>query len=426
MKLAAAGYTEREFYAEGTAQRYRGATANATANATVVDGDWPYRTRVLVRTPSRRAFNGTLIVEWTNVTIGVDADFVFAEDHEEILRLGYAYAVVSVQKVGVDRLRTWSPQRYGGLSVDASNVDPATGGILDACGRAVCDPLAWDVFTQVSQALRANVGPHAPLPGLEVDNVIATGQSQSAGRLTGYYNSIQPLYRVFDGFVFWDRATAALRADVATPSISISSEGLSPFVPPFGTSRYTREWEVAGSTHGSTVAQQYVDAMFERDKGLIGPDGRPQSFTAWVEPSCQVLPAFSPVPNGVVIAAATHSVKKWIERGTPASPSIYFDRDATGKIVRDADGKVQGGIRLSTFAAPVSELSALNGVTFPCSVSGWHRDYTVQELRERYGTHAGYVGQVRAAMRAARRAGYVLPYDERQAVLAAVESDVAR
>ena len=280
--LKAAGYTEREFYAEGTANRYRGAVPGATENATVIDGNWPYRTRVLVRTPNPDHFNGTLIVEWTNVTIGVDADFVFAEAHADLLREGYAYAVVSVQKVGVDRLKSWSPQRYGTLSVDASNVDPQGGGPIDSTG----DPLSWDVFTQVSEALKANTGPNPPLPGLTVRNVIATGQSQSAFRLTAYYNAIQPLDNFFDGFVFWDRAGAKLRPDVGVPGISVNSEAfsaLSPVFAPYGTSKYTREWEVAGTTHGSIYAAELcrqdvqsrqVQDRFERAARVLHPVGR--------------------------------------------------------------------------------------------------------------------------------------------------------
>jgi|tagenome__1003787_1003787.scaffolds.fasta_scaffold20940953_1 hypothetical protein len=426
--LGAAGYTEREFYADGVAHRYRGAVVNATTDAAVVDGNWPYRTRVLVRTPDRRKFNGTLIVEWTNVTIGVDADFVFAEAHADMLRLGYAYAVVSVQKVGVDRLKSWSPHRYGKLSVDASNVDPQTGGNLDACGPSACagDPLSWDVFTEVAKALKVNSGPNAPFPGLKIQNVIATGQSQSAARLTTYYNAIQPLYHFFDGFVFWDKASAALRPEVATPSVSVNSEGLTPFRPSFGTSTFSREWEVAGSTHGSTIAQHYVDAMFNRDKSLIGANGQPQSFTQWVEPSCQVLPAFSPVPNGRVVAAATESVKKWIEKGVPAAPSIYFDRDANGQMLRDADGNVKGGIRLSEFAAPTAKLSALNGTAFPCSVSGWHQDYTAQELKALYGNHARYVAKVASAETAMAASNYLLWYDAAATVKQAARSSVGR
>ncbi|WP_376703059.1 alpha/beta hydrolase domain-containing protein [Mesorhizobium sp. ISC25] len=63
------------------------------------------------------------MVEWANVTAGQDIDFAFAESWEYLLREGYAVAVVSAQNVGVDRLKTWSPERYGTLSVAVNNVD---------------------------------------------------------------------------------------------------------------------------------------------------------------------------------------------------------------------------------------------------------------------------------------------------------------
>ena len=110
--LEAAGYTAKEFYAEGLANRYTGANANTFTTATLLDGGNPYRTRVMVRYPKPHKFNGTLAVEWTNVTIGVDFEFATAEASEYLLREGYAVAVVSAQRVGVERLKTWSPQRY--------------------------------------------------------------------------------------------------------------------------------------------------------------------------------------------------------------------------------------------------------------------------------------------------------------------------
>ncbi|MCS5498354.1 alpha/beta hydrolase domain-containing protein [Cnuibacter physcomitrellae] len=425
--LAAYGYTESEFYSEGTADRYRGATASATSDATVIDGGWDYRTRVLVRAPEPSRFNGTLLVEWTNVTIGLDADFVFAEAHASLLRDGYAIAVVSAQKVGVDRLTTWSPDRYGALSVDADNVDPVGGGNVDPCGTAPCagDPLSWDVFTQTAAALKANLGDDPALPGLTVQNVIATGQSQSASRLTAYYNAIQPIQGFFDGFVFWDRATAPLRSDVGVPAISVDSEGLSNVYPPFPDSASTRTWEVAGSTHGSLYAADYVDAMFDRDGGLLGPDGQPESFSAWVEPSCEVVPAFSTVPAGLVVAAAIHAVKDWIETGTPAAPSLFFDRLDDGTIERDASGRIEGGVRLAEFVVPTAEISAFNGTAFPCSVSGSHRYYSDAEMLALYGTHDSYVAQVRQVTDAAAEAGYLLPADAVATVATAEASTVA-
>ena len=66
--LAAVGYTAREFYAAGFANRYTGADANTLTTASVLDGGNPYRTRVMVRYPSPDKFNGTLAVEWATDT----------------------------------------------------------------------------------------------------------------------------------------------------------------------------------------------------------------------------------------------------------------------------------------------------------------------------------------------------------------------
>jgi hypothetical protein len=60
------------------------------------------------------------------------------------------------------------------------------------------------------------------------------------------------------------------------------------------------------------------------------------------------------------------------------------------------------------------------------SLSGHHRDYTAEELKERYGTHHNYVAQVRSAIEQAERDGYILPFDEKATIRAAKDSDVAR
>ena len=127
----------------------------------IIDSNWPYRTRVLVRAPQASKFNGFLVVEWANVTMGQDMDFAFAESYKYLLREGYAVAVVSAQRVGVDRLKTWSPERYETLSVAADVIDPQNGKRIDDCGFPIAcpgDPLSWDIMTQVSKALKDNVG----------------------------------------------------------------------------------------------------------------------------------------------------------------------------------------------------------------------------------------------------------------------------
>ena len=100
--LAGAGYVEQEYYLSGVADAY------ATSGAKLVT-DVAYRTRLIVRRPVSDAdFNGTVLVEWQNVTAGYDLDALWNVRH---LREGYVWVGVSAQRVGVDQLRGWSPTR---------------------------------------------------------------------------------------------------------------------------------------------------------------------------------------------------------------------------------------------------------------------------------------------------------------------------
>lgn len=91
--LDAAGYVEEEFAFTGEATSYRYAAPPGA------DGEWPvepdrtapYTSRMLVRRPHDvEAFNGTVVVEWLNVTAGVDVDVDFGFFAEEVLRAGHA------------------------------------------------------------------------------------------------------------------------------------------------------------------------------------------------------------------------------------------------------------------------------------------------------------------------------------------------
>ena len=64
-----------------------------------------YTTRAVVMRPiDPHRFNGTVVVEWLNVSGGADAgpDWILA--HNELIREGFAWVGVSAQKVGVDAL----------------------------------------------------------------------------------------------------------------------------------------------------------------------------------------------------------------------------------------------------------------------------------------------------------------------------------
>ena len=97
-----------------------------TTLASVVTPNIPYKTRITVRRPVDPAkFNGTVLVEWFNVTDNFDGEYFWVQAQQDIVRQGYAYIGVSAQDNGISNanlgLKTFSRTRYGLLSVNASN-----------------------------------------------------------------------------------------------------------------------------------------------------------------------------------------------------------------------------------------------------------------------------------------------------------------
>jgi len=99
------GYVQYEYEATGDATSY------TEEDERTADGRWtftedetvPYATRVLVRRPKEAAkFSGTVIVEWLNVSGGVDSDPEWATTHEELIRSGDAWVGVTTQVIGVE------------------------------------------------------------------------------------------------------------------------------------------------------------------------------------------------------------------------------------------------------------------------------------------------------------------------------------
>src|SRR5262249_62229311 len=113
---------------------------------------------------------------------------------------GFAWVGVSAQRVGVEGGTTIVGQQ----SISLKSVDPVRYGSLHHPG----DSFSYDIYSQVGQAIRHPVGAD-PLAGLKVKAVVGSGQSQSAARLTTYFNAIHPLTGVYDGFLVHSRYRAA-------------------------------------------------------------------------------------------------------------------------------------------------------------------------------------------------------------------------
>jgi hypothetical protein len=402
--LAKYGYAEQEYYASGTANRYR--IKNPSGTATLVDSGHQYKTRIMVRKPlDPKRFNGVVVVEWYNVSAGQDIDFCWGGSYDYLMREGYAWVGVSAQRVGIKQLNAWSPARYGTLSAEASNDDPQ-GGTLDDRG----DVLSWEIFGQVGTALLSHSGPSDPLAGFAIKHLIAAGESQSALRLTAYYNSIQPIHNLYRGFFYYD-AAGNLRSDTKVPAISVGTEfgAAFPVIAAVGDNAFLRRWPVAGTSHVSFQEMDgYVDVEPLRDGFLKSPDGKPLSLTQ-ATPVCKQTPLWSKVPTELVLNSAYEHLTRWINDGTAAPAAPQFERNANGSLKRDADGELLGGIRLPQLAVPTGRNSGFNSGPGTCMLAGFHHDYGPAELKARYHDHAGYMQEVDKATQEALKAASSCP-----------------
>jgi hypothetical protein len=413
--LGAAGYQEQEYYLSGTARRY--VFPDRMKDAVVVDDGHRFKTRIMVRRPSDPArFNGTVVVEWQNVTLGQDIDFNWATSHDYLMRNGYAYVSVSAQRVGVDDMKAWNKDRYGDLNVTAPDTDPK-----DPLGTG--DVLSWDIFSQAVKAIRAP-GAVDLLPGMTPRYIIATGESQGGRRLTQYYNSIDPLHRLVDGMVFYDpghNTWSLLRTDNPTKLISVGAEVHSDGRPAVPDSQYTRRWEIAGTSHLSHWDMLYVDAMTTRDMGL-SVDGKPVKTIQDMIRGCGHYPVWSAVPAHKVLNSAFDHVNRWVAAPIEVPPGKPLEREADGKSLRHTpDGKTFGGIQLAEFVYPTAyNLGYLNPGPGFCRNGGHHRFYTAEELGKMYPDREAYIAGVAKLTVENVRAGYILSDDAVETIAAAI------
>jgi hypothetical protein len=405
------GLVEREYFAGGTATGYK-------AKATPVSGDWSlrpasragYRTRIVVRVPRQRsAFNGTVVVEWLNVSAGSDTDPDWAYAAAEFNRAGYAYVGVSAQQAGIDgsTLGDVASQLLPGVHVSGlRRSDPERYGSLHHPG----DAYSYDIFTQVARALRAP-GKVDVLDGLAPHRVIAIGESQSAARLTTYVNGVQPLTHEFDGFFIHSRGGGAaplsgsgdtgtivdgayrIRPEPGVPVLVVETENdltvLRYYQAEQPDSRHIHVWEVAGTAHA--------------DAFVAGP--------ALQQLHCD--PRVNAGPQEFVVRAAISALDRWVRTGQAPASAPRLQRDGA-VLRRDAYGIALGGVRTPPVDVPVAVQSgeAAPGSKALCVLFGSSRAFAPAMLRRLYGTKAQYLTEFADATRQAVAAGYVLSADQ--------------
>jgi hypothetical protein len=414
------------------------ATAYTEPEPRTDDGCWtavpaasvPFTTRCVIHRPLDPArANGTVVVEWLNVTGGLDVPAVWMAAHRHLLRDGFTWVGVTAQQVGI---------HGGGImpGLGLLDLNPARYETLGHPG----DAHAFDLFAGVGRALRTF------LPetfGVAVERLVATGASQSAVYLTTYVNAVDHGDQVFDGFLLqgragrgapiggwdpnainptstdtgsrWERLVGRdrIREDVRVPVLVVQSEtdvfgplGFLPARQPDG-DRF-RLWEVAGASHCDT----YFLSASPLDAGTL-PVADLAELLARSEPDG--FPIEAPINSGpqmhYVIERAFDALERWIRDGEAPPRAPRLDANGAGPAV-DELGVGRGGIRSPFVDVPVAALSGLGQTAALADLFGTTRALTADQLATRYpGGRDEFVGQFSDATKAAVAAGFVLAVD---------------
>jgi hypothetical protein len=430
--LTAAGYTEQEYSASGTATSYRsdGELPTNGHYRLTPDASAGYTTRIVVRRPTEPSrSNGTVAVEWFNVSGGADAapDYTYLAD--ELVRRGYSWVGVSAQRIGIEG---------GAVAVEAPGADVSGAGkgikALDPERYSALhhpgDAFSYDIYTQVARALRAPVGEN-PLAGVPVERLLAVGESQSAMTLTTYRNGVQPLTNVFDGFFIHSRGGSAaplgepgtgidiassitgkpttIRSDDRVPTILVQTEtdvlGILDYYPARqADSDQLRLWEVAGTAHADAFQIGAIEPML----GCAQPINRGQ--------------------QSFVLRAALRHLDTWVQRrGLPPSGARLHVDTSGSTLVYGLDplGNVQGGVRTPAVDVPVDVLSGRPGPdsSVICLLMGTTTPIPAERLATLYPSADQYVADYTRAADRAIAEGFVLA-DDRAALVA--EADPSR
>jgi hypothetical protein len=397
--LQAAGYEQREYFVSGTAYSYEATGPENDAGTWKVApaASAPYRTRIVVRTPTDPSrFNGTVVVEWLNVSGGGDGAVDSVYLSPELERAGFAWVGVSAQGVGITNLRQKDPARYGSLT------DPG-------------DQFSYDIYTQAARALLAG-GRSNPLAPLHPKRLLAVGESQSALFLTTYIDAIQPLYHVFDGFLVHSRAGGAvgipgatpsgtfggsvrIRTDIGVPVLMMITETDETFGQYYRArqpdTHSIRLWDVAGASHADSYI---VTPSSLHSLGCSSVDEAPSHF---------------------VFEAALAAVNSWMGTGKPPPSAPRMDVQDVGSaptVQYDSRGVAIGGIQGPWEQVPVAAYSSRTppGSAGFCVLFGSTRPFSTAQLHVLYGSKNAYLEQYAKATERDVKAGYILPADKAQ------------
>jgi hypothetical protein len=203
-----------------------------------------------------------------------------------------------------------------------------------------------------------------------------------------YYNTVQPLAHVYDGFLFVLTVSAILRT-----------------------------WEIAGASHVPAYATDPSETDFRATLGGI----QTREFGPAAPVDC-LNPGPSAVQSWAVFHAAYAALDAWVRLGVPpphAQPLDLVSAGPPATFVRDQDGIVEG-VRPPDVAVPAALNNGVNGpaslanpLSAFCVLYGSHVPFTQARLSALYPSNRAYRAAVTADVLGLEAQRFLLPADGR-------------
>ncbi len=384
------GYVEEEFFFEGSATSAAGISR-------------PYKSRILVRRPSDvRRFNGTVVLDWDNVTVPDDTDVNWQPMHPTIMRRGFVYVAVAAQLLSQEvsplALKQWDPVRYGSLTHPT-------------------DDYSFDIFSQASEAV---LNPKV-LGSLraKVARRLAVGASQSGARLLTYINTWHAKHRVFDGFGPQISSPNGVRRELA-PILWLQSQSETGSTIVDADSGKFRLMELAGPAHAPNAYSQYQNStyVYSHSNGATRPYDHNKD-NAWGykgTPGDCVVRNFFNASFGY--QAQLVVLDNWVRSGKAPRSFPRMTRQDSARVYDQFDN-VRGGVRSPQLDVPLAGYFAggtPTGTTDPCALAGSRlpltgttRLFDATTLKRLYPKKGDYLRRFNASVDSALRAGFILP-----------------
>jgi len=426
--LQKAGYIEEEYIVSGTANVYEWA---ADGSVKVKTPNAPYTTRILVRRPAvATRFSGNVILEPFQGAREWDWAFMWGTSHEYFTEHGDAWVGVTQSPNAIAALKKFNAARYSSLSMP--NPTPN-----ESCGPANArseseEGLKFDIFTQVVGALKSV---NSPIAGFRAQRVYGTSHT---GEIVTYAHAIQPVAKVFDGFVIQANPTPSaisrcgsapgandprrMTRNVGVPVIRMVPEGDVPAA--YALRREDsdapndrfRWYEVAAAPRMDIRYYQHMPVMEDQTKS--GEDALPGNWPLTYTCGAPVIGLLELPVFQVAMNAAFYNIDQWARNGTapPRVERMTVKDPGTPQATVAADqyGNGIGGIRSPHLDVPVATYYTHSPGQGTCRNIGYKVAFDWSRLETLYGSSRNYAAKVNEKIDQLVKDKWLLPSDAKR------------